>query len=213
MSIPAPHTVRPARLWTIPPVTLRCRFCAAPLRTTLRRPRHVAAVPDAHRAEQLNQMEPFYPLHAYVCERASWCSCRSSSRRRRSSPSTRISRRTRQLGRACAALRRQMAIARFGLGRAQQGHGDREQRRLPAAALRRAGHSGAGHRAGRERRGGRRSRRAFRPRCASSAASRGRDRARTRPAGPAARQQRARARARPQRLRRRHEDAAGAAAA
>ena len=46
-------------------------------------------------------------------------------------------------------------IERFGLGAEQPGRRDRQQRRLPAAALRRARHPGARHRAGRQRRRGR----------------------------------------------------------
>src|SRR5262245_58756937 len=46
----------------------RCLFCAAPLRHTFV---DLGMSPLCERylmAEQLNQMEPFYPLHAYVCE-------------------------------------------------------------------------------------------------------------------------------------------------
>ena len=46
-----------------------CRFCGAPLRHILRRPRHVAAVRELPRRRQLDQMEPFYPLRVRVCER------------------------------------------------------------------------------------------------------------------------------------------------
>ena len=28
------------------------------------------------RPEKANAMEPFYPLHAYVCTTAGWCSCK-----------------------------------------------------------------------------------------------------------------------------------------
>jgi SAM-dependent methyltransferase len=46
-----------------------CRFCAAPLRHTFV---DLGASPLCESfltADQLNQMEPFYPLHAWVCER------------------------------------------------------------------------------------------------------------------------------------------------
>ena len=46
-----------------------CRFCAAPLRHTFV---DLGMSPLCERfltAEQLNQMEPFYPLHVWVCER------------------------------------------------------------------------------------------------------------------------------------------------
>ena len=45
-----------------------CRFCASPLRSTLI---DLGVSPLANsylKAEQLNQMEPFYPLRLYLCE-------------------------------------------------------------------------------------------------------------------------------------------------
>jgi len=49
------------------PTARQCRFCAAPLRTTFvdlgMSPLCESYVP----ADALNHMEPFYPLHAYVC--------------------------------------------------------------------------------------------------------------------------------------------------
>ena len=45
-----------------------CRFCAAPLRTTFV-DLGMSPLCQTHiTPEQLNSMEPFYPLHAYVCE-------------------------------------------------------------------------------------------------------------------------------------------------
>ena len=45
-----------------------CRFCGAPLKTTFV-DLGMSPLCQTHIApDQLNQMEPFYPLHAYVCE-------------------------------------------------------------------------------------------------------------------------------------------------
>jgi SAM-dependent methyltransferase len=47
----------------------RCRFCAAPLRTTLV-DLGMSPLCQTHIApDQLHELEPFYPLHAYVCDR------------------------------------------------------------------------------------------------------------------------------------------------
>ncbi|HEY4688464.1 MAG TPA: SAM-dependent methyltransferase, partial [Anaerolineae bacterium] len=51
------------------PTGRRCRFCAAPLRVTFA---DLGMSPFANsylKPEQLHRLEPFYPLHAYVCER------------------------------------------------------------------------------------------------------------------------------------------------
>lgn len=45
-----------------------CRFCAAPLRATFVDLGMSPLCESYLSAEQLNQMEPFYPLHVYVCE-------------------------------------------------------------------------------------------------------------------------------------------------
>ena len=47
----------------------RCLFCAAPLRHTFVDLGMSPLCETYLSAEQLNQMEPFYPLHAWVCER------------------------------------------------------------------------------------------------------------------------------------------------
>ena len=45
-----------------------CRFCSAPLRTTFV-DLGMSPLCQTHiRVDQLHEMEPFYPLHAYVCE-------------------------------------------------------------------------------------------------------------------------------------------------
>ena len=49
---------------TLTNVEATCRFCGSPQRHR-RRPRHVAAVRELIAADQLNRMEPFYPLHAW----------------------------------------------------------------------------------------------------------------------------------------------------
>jgi SAM-dependent methyltransferase len=46
----------------------RCRFCAAPLRQTLVDLGMSPLCESYVSAAQLNRMEPFYPLHVYVCE-------------------------------------------------------------------------------------------------------------------------------------------------
>src|SRR3989454_3453233 len=46
-----------------------CRFCSEPLRHTFVDLGMSPLCESYVTAEQLNQMEPFYPLHAYVCER------------------------------------------------------------------------------------------------------------------------------------------------
>src|SRR5262245_15431209 len=45
-----------------------CRFCQSPLSHTFA-DLGISPIANAFlKAEQLNRMEPFYPLHAYVCE-------------------------------------------------------------------------------------------------------------------------------------------------
>ena len=52
----------------ITPPAHRCRFCAAPLATTFV-DLGMSPLCQTHIApDQLQEMEPFYPLHAYVCE-------------------------------------------------------------------------------------------------------------------------------------------------
>src|ERR671938_568331 len=46
----------------------QCRFCRAPLRQTFADLGMSPLCESFLRADQLNQMEPFYPLHVYVCE-------------------------------------------------------------------------------------------------------------------------------------------------
>ena len=46
-----------------------CRFCGAPLRHTFVDLGMSPLCETYLRADQLNDMEPFYPLHAYVCDR------------------------------------------------------------------------------------------------------------------------------------------------
>ena len=50
------------------PSGLNCRFCGAPLRTTFLDLGSSPLCQTHIAAEQLHLMEPFYPLHAYVCE-------------------------------------------------------------------------------------------------------------------------------------------------
>ena len=51
------------------PTTGRCRFCDSPLRHTFV-DLGVSPLCESYvSAEGLNRMEPFYPLHVYVCDR------------------------------------------------------------------------------------------------------------------------------------------------
>jgi len=50
------------------PTEPRCRFCEAPLRHSLVDLGMSPLCESYVSGEQLNQMEPFYPLHVYVCE-------------------------------------------------------------------------------------------------------------------------------------------------
>ena len=50
------------------PSSLHCRFCHAPLRTTFLDLGSSPLCQTHIAADQLQLMEPFYPLHAYVCE-------------------------------------------------------------------------------------------------------------------------------------------------
>ena len=48
--------------------TGKCRFCQAPLEHTFVDLGMSPLCQDHIKPEELNRMEPFYPLHAYVCE-------------------------------------------------------------------------------------------------------------------------------------------------
>ena len=118
--------------------TSACRRCA---RATCRRSASGA-------------MEPFYPLHACVCERCLLVQLEEfvaaedifTEYAYFSSYSDSWVEHARDYV--------EMAVERFGLDSPEPGGRGREQRRLPAPARRRAGHPRAGHRAGRERRRG-----------------------------------------------------------
>ena len=189
-----------------------CRFCSAPLRHTFvdlgMSPLCESYVP----AERLGAMEPFYPLHVRSASSASWCSSRSSWRRRRSSPSTPTSRPTRTPG----SLMRATTSSRWSS--ASGSDGDSQVVELasndgyllqhvvergipalgvePAANVARSGPASGGSR-----------------RWSSSSAGSSRPgwSREGRQADLLVAQQRLRSRPRPQRLRRRHEAAAGAA--
>jgi len=51
-----------------PPAGGTCRFCAAPLHTSFVDLGKSPLCESFLRADQLNEMEPFYPLHAWVCD-------------------------------------------------------------------------------------------------------------------------------------------------
>ena len=107
-------------------------------------------------AEQIDAMEPYYPLHVLVCDSCflvqlqGICQARSTS-----SPSTPISRPIRPPGSSTRARYCEMIKARLDLGAQQPRRRDRQQRRLSAAALPAARRAGARHRAGRQCRRGR----------------------------------------------------------
>jgi C-methyltransferase-like protein/putative zinc binding protein/methyltransferase family protein len=71
--VAAAHTSSgPADVAALPhtsPATGACRFCGAPLRHTVVDLGMSPLCESYLRADQLNSMEPFYPLHVYVCER------------------------------------------------------------------------------------------------------------------------------------------------
>src|SRR5688500_4621531 len=48
--------------------TGKCRFCQAPLQQTFVNLGMSPLCQDHIKPEELNRMEPFYPLHAYVCD-------------------------------------------------------------------------------------------------------------------------------------------------
>jgi hypothetical protein len=50
------------------PAPAHCRFCGAPLHTTVVDLGMSPLCESYLRADQLNQMEPFYPLHVWVCD-------------------------------------------------------------------------------------------------------------------------------------------------
>ena len=117
-------------------------------------------------------------------------------------PTTPTSRRTATRGCAHAEKFVDDAVARLGLGRRLVRRRGGQQRRLPAPARRRARHPLPGHRAGRQRRRGRASRRASRPRSMFLGEETGaKVAADARPGRPRRRQQRLRPRARHRRLR------------
>jgi hypothetical protein len=51
------------------PVSGHCRFCGTPFRHTVVDLGMSPLCESFLRGDQLNQMEPFYPLHVWVCER------------------------------------------------------------------------------------------------------------------------------------------------
>ena len=156
----------------------QCRLCGAPPDPYVRRPRHVAAVRELRARGPARRARIFYPLHVRLCD---VMPARAASRvRARRGHLLRLRLLLvvlRLLGRAREAVRRgDDRAARPDAG--QPGHRGRQQRRLPAAALRGRGHPGARRRAGRERGRGRPGPRASRPRSSSSAPETGREIAR-----------------------------------
>ena len=131
-----------------------CRLCGTRLNTTFvdlgMSPLCESFLP----ASEVDQMEPYFPLHVLVCDSAFWCSSRSMSSPSRSSPNMPISRpiSTSWVEHAQALLRGDHQAA--WAGRRQPGRRAGQQRRLSAAAFPAARRAGARHRAGRQRRQG-----------------------------------------------------------
>ncbi len=161
-------------------------------------------------AERLAAMEPFYPLHVRICERCLLVQLEEFVAPEEIFTEYAYFSSYSDSWVAHARGYVEMAVERFGLGRRQPRGGARQQRRLPAPARRRARHTGARNRAGRQRRRGgtgardRNGRGVLRPRAGGPPRGRG-------PAGgPDGGEQRDGARPRPERLRRRHGAAPGA---
>ena len=128
---------------------------------------------------ELTQMEPFYPLRALVCT-----SCFLVQLEEYETPDAHLLRLRLllvvldDLARALRALRARWRSSASGSARESRSSRSRQQRRLPAAVLRRARRPGARRRAGRERRRGRAARRASRRWSSSSACETARELAR-----------------------------------
>ena len=67
-TITAPAPVDQAATASPAPSEAHCRFCGAPLHTTFVDLGMSPLCESYLRADQLNQMEPFYPLHVWVCD-------------------------------------------------------------------------------------------------------------------------------------------------
>ena len=123
-----------------------CLFCGTPLRHTFvdlgMSPLCESYVSPAH----LNSMEPFYPLHVFVCEK-----CLSGAASGIREPCRHLFRIRifflvlRQLGGACAPVHRTHGGA-LQVECEEPRRGTRQQRRVPAAALRETRHPRSGHR-------------------------------------------------------------------
>ena len=144
-----------------------CRLCGTPLSETFvdlgMSPLCESYLP----ADSSTQMEPFYPLHVRICARACSSSCPRTSPPRTSSRDYAYfsSYSDSWVAHAEAVRRRDDRPAR-ARRRDSLRHRGREQRRLPAAALRRRGIPVLGVEPARERRRGGARARASRPRCA-----------------------------------------------
>ena len=175
----------------------------------VRRPRHVAAMRElCPRRASSARWSPSIRSTSASASNVSWCSSRSSWRPRRSSPSTPTSLPTRTPGSLTRAPTSSRWSSASGWG-PQPGRRAGKQRRLPAPACRRTGHTRAGGRA--------------RGNVAEAARERGIETvveffgrelasrlvAERAPGRPAGREQRVRPCPGPQRLRRRHAAGAG----
>ena len=129
-----------------------CRVCASPLSRTFA---DLGMSPLANsyiKLEKAKAMEPFYPLHVYVCER-----CLLVQLEEFESPQHIFSDYAYFSSFSDAWLKHaneyvDLMIERFGFGLAISGRGDRQQRRVPVAVFPRAGRACAWGRARDQRR-------------------------------------------------------------
>ena len=212
MNISKPLRSRPPRIASTVPAdeAVRVPLLRRPARPRVRRPRHVAAVRELRRRPTSStRWSRSTRCTSASATAASWCSSTStSSAEDIFTEYAYFSSYSDSLGRSTPSDYVDAMIDAPRARARQLRRRDGQQRRLPAAVLRRARHPVPRHRAGGERRrGGRGEGRADR-RVAFFGARAGPTSwpPRASRADLHARQQRARPRARPQRLRRRHDD-------
>ena len=147
----------------------RCRFCATPLRDTFVDLGMSPLCETFPSAAALNRMEPFYPLHVWVCRE-----CMLVQLEEYVAPEVIFDDTYPYFSSYSDSwvdhARRyvDMMVERFGLGALEPRRRAREQRRLSPPALREAGDPGYGCRADRQYGARSRSTRGSRRSCASS---------------------------------------------
>ncbi len=129
-----------------------CRFCGSNLETTFV-DLGMSPLCQTHiETGQLNHMEPFYPLHAWVCGK-----CFLVQLEEYVTPDNIFSEYAYFSSYADSWVEHarkytELMRSRFGIGAQSLVMGNREQRRLPPATLRRSQRARARYRAGRQRR-------------------------------------------------------------